>query len=110
MGPGIYPKTVAQKLLKTEVNLKIIPGASGGYDVLQLVGYNLQDVQMKGAWVGPARLDLVPHVNAPVADLPVKKVIVGLNMIADLVLPSWSSLFFTISSKSKGFPYCFEKH
>ena len=33
--------------------------------------YNLSDMQVKGAWSGPARLGLVPHVNAPVADLPV---------------------------------------
>ncbi|WP_371875872.1 acetoacetate decarboxylase family protein [Caballeronia grimmiae] len=34
--------------------------------------YNLSDIQVKGAWSGPARLVLVPHVNAPVADLPVR--------------------------------------
>ena len=41
----------------------------------------------KGAWSGPARLHLVPHVNAPVADLPVKRVIGGTHFIADLTLP-----------------------
>jgi acetoacetate decarboxylase len=42
---------------------------------------------MKGAWSGPARLHLVPHVNAPVADLPVKKVLRGSHFVADLTLP-----------------------
>jgi acetoacetate decarboxylase len=32
-------------------------------------------------------LHLVPHVNAPVADLPVRKVHNGLHLIADLTLP-----------------------
>jgi len=41
----------------------------------------------QGAWAGPARLPFVPHVNAPVADLPGKRVIGGLHFIADLTLP-----------------------
>jgi acetoacetate decarboxylase len=98
LGPGIDPKTVAQKLMKTQVNLKIIPGASGGYDVVQLVAYNLQDVHIKGAWVGPARLDLISHVNAPVADLPVKKISGGLHMVADLTLPLGRVLFDYLKS------------
>jgi acetoacetate decarboxylase len=29
----------------------------------------------------------VPHVNAPVADLPVKKIVGGLHLVADISLP-----------------------
>jgi acetoacetate decarboxylase len=36
-----------------------------------LVAYNLTEITVKGSWNGPGRLHLVPHVNAPVADLPV---------------------------------------
>jgi acetoacetate decarboxylase len=72
---------------KTQVNLKLIPGADGKAAIAQLVAYNLCDVTLKGAWSGPARLHLVPHVNAPVADLPVIKVIEGRHAIADLTLP-----------------------
>lgn len=43
--------------------------------------------RVKGAWSGPARLHLVPHVNAPVADLPVVKVLEGTHFVADLTLP-----------------------
>ncbi len=43
--------------------------------------------QVEGARSGPARLHLVPHVNAPVADLPVRHVSGGLDFIADLTLP-----------------------
>lgn len=42
---------------------------------------------MKGSWTGPARLHLIPHVNAPVADLPVKRVLGGQHFVADLTLP-----------------------
>lgn len=45
------------------------------------------DIQVHGAWSGPARLYLVPHVNAPVADLPVRSVVGGLHFVADLTLP-----------------------
>jgi acetoacetate decarboxylase len=42
---------------------------------------------VKGSWLGPGRLHLVPHVNAPVADLPVKRVIGAHHFLADLTLP-----------------------
>jgi acetoacetate decarboxylase len=52
-----------------------------------LVGYYLTDITLKGAWAGPARLHLVPHVNCRVADLPVRKLLFGRHLIADLTLP-----------------------
>jgi acetoacetate decarboxylase len=80
--------TVARNLAKTQINLKIIPGATGeGLDVCQLVAYNLTDISVRGAWEGQARLHLVPHVHAPVADLPVRKMLGGHHYIADLTLP-----------------------
>jgi acetoacetate decarboxylase len=42
---------------------------------------------VKGSWVGPGRLHLVPHVNAPVADFPVRKMIGAHHFVADLTLP-----------------------
>lgn len=74
-------------LSKTQVNLKLIPGVDGRPEICQLVAYNLVDITPKGSWIGPARLHLVPHVNAPVADLPVRKVIGAHHLIADLTLP-----------------------
>jgi acetoacetate decarboxylase len=80
-------KAVAASLGKTQTNLKIIPGADGEPAIAQLVAYKLCDIAVKGAWSGPARLHLVPHVNAPVADLPVRRAIEGRHIIADLTLP-----------------------
>ena len=79
--------SIEEKMGKTQVNLKLIPDVDGSPAILQLVGYNLADIQVQGAWSGPARLHLVPHVNAPVADLPVRRVSGGLHFIADLTLP-----------------------
>ena len=67
--------------------LKIIPNCNGkDLDVCQLVRYFLTNVQIKEAWSGPAALQLFQHVNAPVAQLPVKKVISGLHFRSDLTL------------------------
>lgn len=79
--------SIIDKMSMTQVNLKLIPEVDGSLAIAQLVGYNLTDIQVKGGWSGPARLYLVPHVNAPVADLPVKRVIGAVHFIADLTLP-----------------------
>ena len=80
-------KVVCQKLGKKQVNLKLIPDVDGSLAIAQLVSYNMVDISLKGAWSGPARLHLVPHVNAPVADLPVRKIVGGAHFIADMTLP-----------------------
>lgn len=81
------PDSIVERMSKTQVNLKLIPEVDGSLAIAQLVGYNLTDIQVKGGWSGSARLHLVPHVNAPVADLPVRRVIGAVHFIADLTLP-----------------------
>ena len=46
----------------------------------------LRDVSVLGAWSGPAALELHPHALAPVADLPVKRVVGARHVIANLTL------------------------
>lgn len=77
----------AETLSRTQINLKIIPGVDGEPEICQLVALNLTDITVKGSWIGPGRLHLVPHVNAPVADLPVRRVLGAHHFIADLTLP-----------------------
>lgn len=78
---------IADRLSSTRVNLKLIPHVDGSPAIAQLVTYNMTEITIKGAWAGPARLHLIPHVNAPVADLPVRKILGGLHVIADVTLP-----------------------
>lgn len=67
--------------------LKIIPHANGQEaNICQLVRYYLKDVTVHGAWTGPAALQFFEHVLAPVSELPIKKVISGTHLIADLTL------------------------
>jgi len=69
------------------VTLKVMPGADGKPAIAQLVTFTMTDVKVTGSWHGPARLELIPHANAPVADLPIRKVLLGRHFIADLTLP-----------------------
>jgi acetoacetate decarboxylase len=41
---------------------------------------------MKGAWTGPATLELEPHALAPVAAFPVREIVLATHIIADLTL------------------------
>lgn len=81
------PQKTMAALGKTQCNLKLIPDVDGKPAICQLVAYNLTEYSVKGSWSGDARLHLVPHVNAPVADLPVKRIVGGRHFIADLTLP-----------------------
>ncbi|BCJ92553.1 putative acetoacetate decarboxylase [Anaerocolumna cellulosilytica] len=80
-------QAIAKTISKTQVNLKLIPDVEGRPKIAQLAAYNLENVMVKGSWSGPARLSLTSHVNAPVADLPVKNCVEGKHFIVDLTLP-----------------------
>jgi acetoacetate decarboxylase len=66
--------------------LKIIPHVDCTPRICELVRYFLEDVTVKGAWEGPAGLELFHHALAPVAQLPVKRVVSGVHILADLTL------------------------
>src|SRR6202140_350104 len=77
---------VKASLLAPNFLLKIIPHVDGTPRICELVEYHLEDVTIKGAWTGPAALDLSPHALAPVADLPVLEVVSAVHIRADLTL------------------------
>lgn len=66
--------------------LKIIPHVDGTPRICELVRYHMVDVQFKGAWTGPASLELHSHALAPVAQLPVLEVQSAVHYIADMTL------------------------
>jgi acetoacetate decarboxylase len=66
--------------------LKIIPHVDGTPRICELVRYELQDINLKGAWTGPAALDLHPHALAPVAELPVLEIVSAVHILADITL------------------------
>jgi acetoacetate decarboxylase len=66
--------------------LKIIPHVDGSPRICELVEYHMEDIQVKGAWTGPAALSLTPHALAPVAELPVLEVVAATHSVADVTL------------------------
>ena len=83
---ALDPKPVLASLTRPNYLLKIIPHVDGKPRICELVDYRLEDIHLKGAWSGPAALDLRPHALAPVADLPVREVISAVHLLADLTL------------------------
>ena len=66
--------------------LKIIPHVDGTPRICELVRYYLEDIDLKGAWTGPAALDLAEHALAPVARLPVREIVSATHLIGDMTL------------------------
>jgi acetoacetate decarboxylase len=66
--------------------LKIIPHVDCTPRICELVRYYLTDIVVKGAWSGPAGLELFDHALAPVAELPVREVLSATHILADLTL------------------------
>src|SRR6185436_12905078 len=78
---------VKASLLAPNFLLKIIPHVDGTPRICELVEYHLEDIDLKGAWSGPASLSLWSHALAPVGELPVLEVVSAMHLIADLTLP-----------------------
>ncbi|KTD74752.1 acetoacetate decarboxylase [Legionella waltersii] len=67
--------------------LKNIPDVDGKPLVNQLTKTYLTDITVKGAWTGPASIELHAHALAPIAKLRVKKIVSASHFITDLTLP-----------------------
>ncbi len=83
---AVEPGAVLKALAAPNFLLKIIPHVDGSPRICELVRYELLDVALKGAWSGPAALDLRAHALAPVAELPVLEVVSAIHILADLTL------------------------
>ncbi|MBA6440782.1 acetoacetate decarboxylase [Streptomyces sp. GMR22] len=67
--------------------LKVLPGYDGGQRICELVRSQITDLTIRGAWTGPARLQLFEHALAPLADLPVLGIVKATHVLTDLTLP-----------------------
>ncbi len=65
--------------------------------------YYLEDMTVKGAWTGPAALDLYPHALAPIAELPVLEVLSAKHLVADLTL-GLGTVVHDYPAASRNFP------
>ena len=73
--------------------LKVLPGYDRRPRILELVRSQITDITVRGAWTGPARLQLFEHVLAPLADLPVRGIVSASHILTDLTLGRASPVF-----------------
>jgi len=79
-------KAIEKSLASPGYLLKIVPHVDGSPRICELVKVRAEDITVKGAWAGPASLELHPHALAPVANLPVLEIVSAVHMITDLSL------------------------
>jgi len=78
--------TVLESLKAPSFPLKIIPHVDCSPRICELVEYRLEDITVKGAWEGPARLELHDHAMAPLTQLPVREVLSATHILTDLTI------------------------
>jgi len=83
---ALDPESVRLAMEEPSYLLKIIPHVDCTPRICELVSYRLEDITVKGAWTGPAGLELFDHALAPVAELPVLEVVSATHILADLTL------------------------
>ncbi len=83
---ALPPDKIRDSLASPNYLLKIIPHVDGSVRICELVRYFMEEITVKGAWEGPAALELFHHALAPVASLPVLEVLSGIHIVSDLTL------------------------
>ena len=75
-----------KSLAKPNFMIKIVPHVDCTPRICELVRYYAEDVTVKGAWSGPAALQLFEHAMCDVARLPVRDVVSASHYVTDLTL------------------------
>ena len=73
-------------LSKPSFMIKIVPHVDCTPRICELVRYYLEDVTLKGAWAGPAALQLFDHALCDVNRLPVREIVSASHYVTDLTL------------------------
>ncbi len=73
--------------------LKIMRDYVGRPLLCQLVKTAIEKANVIEAWASPARLQLFEHVSAPLADLPVRKIVHSSHILANLTLGRVAPVF-----------------
>src|ERR1700730_13416591 len=80
------PAPLLKALARPNFMIKIIPHVDCTPRVCELVRYYMEDVTVKGAWAGPAAIQLFQHALCDVARLPVREVVSATHYVTDLTL------------------------
>jgi len=82
----LAPEPLLKSLARPNFMIKIIPHVDCSPRICELVRYHVTDVTLKGAWSGPAALQLFQHALCDVARLPVREVVSASHFVTDLTL------------------------
>jgi acetoacetate decarboxylase len=82
----IDPVPLLKALARPNFMLKIIPHVDCTPRICELVRYYMEGVTVKGAWAGPAAIQLFEHALCDVARLPVREVVSATHYVTDLTL------------------------
>jgi acetoacetate decarboxylase len=82
----IDPAPLFKALARPNFMIKIIPHVDCTPRICELVRFYMEDVTLKGAWAGPAAIQLFEHAMCDVARLPVRDVVSATHYITDLTL------------------------
>ena len=96
------PAPVLAALAKPNFVLKIIPHVDCTPRICELVRYYMEDVTLKGAWSGPAALQLFQHALCDVARLPVLEVVSASHFVTDMTLGLGEVVFDYLKEGSAG--------
>lgn len=88
-----------EEIIKPTFMLKIVPSFDGTLKVCELLQTQIADLTIKGAWTGPARLQLFEHALAPMADLPVLEVVHASHILTDLTLAAPTPVYNYLDKK-----------
>ena len=75
-----------KSLARPNFMIKIVPHVDCTPRICELVRYYTEDVTIKGAWTGPAAIQLFDHALCDVARLPVHEVVSATHFVTDLTL------------------------
>ena len=75
-----------KSLAKPNFMIKIVPHVDCTPRICELVRYYTENVTLKGAWSGPAALQLFDHAMCDVSRLPVREVLSASHFVTDLTL------------------------
>jgi len=80
------PEDAREEICVPTFMLKMLQGYDRKLRICELVRSQITNIEIKGAWRGPARLQLFEHVLAPLADLPVRQIVAASHILCDLSL------------------------
>ena len=79
-------RTLSAEICLPTYQVKIVRGDQGEFRECEMVSTAITEIAIKGAWSAPGGLQLFAHALAPLANLPVSRVLSARHVLTDLTL------------------------